>query len=118
MNWIELSNAEQLHMIKSSSHNPDLLGILIFKHSTRCAISSMAVDRLERLWDVDQSHLPTYFLDLLSFSAVSDEIASLFDVKHESPQVLVIKNGVCIYSASHNLIFAEKIAETVQLHNK
>ncbi len=116
MNWKELNSIDQLKAIKELSHNQEISGILIFKHSIRCATSSMVVNRLERGWQLDENHVPTYFLDLLSHRDTSNAIASMFDVLHESPQVILIKNGVCIYSASHNSISSEAISDSLGLY--
>ena len=72
---------------------------VIFKYSSRCSLSDLVRDRLER-----NSKLPRmefYFLDLIAHRALSDMVARTFKVHHESPQVLVIRNGECIYDESH-----------------
>lgn len=99
MKWVELKNDAQLDEIREESkQNP----VLIFKHSNRCSISKAALDRLERNWKEDEmAHVKPYFLDLITFRATSDRIASQFDVEHESPQVLIIENGQSIYNQSH-----------------
>jgi bacillithiol system protein YtxJ len=99
MNWKKLETETALAEIKALSENQP---IVIFKHSTRCPVSSMALDRLERNWDQEemQSVLP-YFLDLIAYRNISNKIADIFGVVHESPQVLLIENGKCIYNASH-----------------
>ena len=117
MNWQALNSISQLEAIKISSNNPDILGILIFKHSTRCETSSMVVDRLERTWNFENSKLPAFFLDLLSYRSISDEIATMFDVQHQSPQVLVIKDGACIFNESHNFISVKRIADFLDSDN-
>ena len=81
--------------------------VLIFKHSTRCSISSIALNRIE-------SNEPAqikfcYYLDLIKYRSISNKIEVDFQVKHESPQVLVIENGKCIYHTSHNDISWSKI---------
>ena len=78
--------------------------VFIFKHSTRCSISRMALDRLERNLKVNA---PAYYLDLLSYRELSNLISERFSVQHESPQVLIIKNGACTLHASHNAITAD-----------
>jgi len=118
MNWQALNNSEQLEKIKTSSYNSDLLGILIFKHSTRCEVSAMVLDRLERGWNYSNSQLPVYFLDLLNYRNLSDEIASVFGVRHESPQVLLIKDGICRYNDSHMVISVQRITDSVESDNK
>ncbi|MDB5253343.1 MAG: ytxJ [Flaviaesturariibacter sp.] len=96
MNWNHLTSEEQLDTIKTrSAENPQV----IFKHSTRCSISSVAYQRLQK---ADQpSGIDFYLLDLLAYRALSNKIAETFGVHHESPQVLVIKNGECVYDDSH-----------------
>jgi bacillithiol system protein YtxJ len=109
--WLEISEAKQLEEIKEmSKHSP----ILIFKHSTRCGISSMAKNRLERSWnEKDVSRLQPYILDLVRYRNISDAVASEFQVMHESPQVLLIAAGQCIYEASHLEIDYEEIMNNV-----
>ena len=104
--WTPLTNAEQLErLILDSQKTPQF----IFKHSTRCSISVMALSRLDR------SESPTgvrfHLLDLLSHRQLSNQIADMFGVVHESPQVLLIRNGECIYEESHNAISMEEIVE-------
>jgi bacillithiol system protein YtxJ len=99
MNWNKLSDLAQLdEIIKTSQDKP----VLIFKHSTRCSISSTALDRVERSWKNDEvKDLQPYYLDLIQFRNISTAIEEKFGVEHQSPQVLIIKNGDCIYNASH-----------------
>lgn len=110
MNWIDLNDEAQIKAIQALSNER---AQVIFKHSTRCANSSMAKNRLER------SEQPTgadfYFLDLIRYRSLSDNIARYFSVHHESPQVLVLKNGECIYDESHGSINMEDIVEQLQL---
>jgi len=106
MNWINITTAEQLHDIKKKS---DTIPQVIFKHSTRCAISSMAKSRLER--SIQPPHIEFYFLDLIKYRSLSSKLAEDFDVWHESPQVLLIKNGKCVYDESHSSIRMEDILE-------
>lgn len=106
MNWAELTTEEQLETIKQESMQKP---VVIFKHSTRCSISSMAKMRLER---ANTPHDVTfYYLDLIRYRPVSNKIAEMFNVYHESPQVLLIKNGECVYDESHNGISMEEIAQ-------
>ena len=99
MNWINLHSEHQLAEIKELSRTK---AQVIFKHSTRCSISSMAKSRLER--DQQPEATDFYFLDLIKFRSLSDKIAEDFVVNHESPQVLLIKNSECVYEESHSAI--------------
>jgi bacillithiol system protein YtxJ len=109
MNWIALDSAQQLAEIKQ------LPGYsIIFKHSTRCSISMMAKRRFELDWDQLPSDLPLYFLDLIKFREISNQIAEDFQVHHESPQLLLIKGGECILDQSHGAISVEEALEVVQ----
>lgn len=99
MNWNKLSDINQLdEIIKASADKP----VLIFKHSTRCSISSSALDRVERSWKNEEVHgLQPYYLDLIKFRTISGAIEDKFGIEHQSPQALIIKNGDCVYHASH-----------------
>lgn len=99
MEWIPLTTEEQLaNIIGQSFQKP----VGIFKHSTRCSISSMARNRIEAKWDIDKDEVPLYYLDLLAYRGISNRIADDLDVKHESPQILIIRNGKCVFHASHS----------------
>lgn len=113
MEWIPLSTGEQLEEIKNQSNHPDLKGVAIFKHSTRCSISSMVKSRLERSWDIPQKDIPVYYLDILAFRSISNQIASDFNVEHQSPQLILVKKGECIYSASHNQIRLNSVKDAI-----
>ncbi|MEB2774017.1 bacillithiol system redox-active protein YtxJ [Algoriphagus sp. D3-2-R+10] len=99
MNWNKLTETGQLKEIKALSEQKP---VLIFKHSTRCSISSMSLDRLLRKWnDTDFEKITPYFLDLIAYCELSELVAREFQIPHESPQVLLIKNGEVIYDNSH-----------------
>lgn len=99
MKWLELKEAGQLETIKTESHQQP---VLIFKHSTRCSISRAVLDRLERNWNkADVSDVKPYFLDLLTYRPLSNQIALDFDVEHESPQAIMIYRGAPVYIQSH-----------------
>ena len=105
MNWEQLTEEAQLATIlKKSFEQP----VVIFKHSTRCSISSMAKSRLERVSAPD--NISFYYLDLIRYRSVSNKIAEMFGVYHESPQVLLIRNGECVYDESHGGIDMTEIA--------
>src|ERR1035437_7689937 len=101
MRWIPLSNEKQLDEIIAASYHKD---IAIFKHSTRCSVSIMAQKSLEQQWDLPDDELPVYHLDLLTYRPISNRIADLFAVMHQSPQLLLIRDGKAIYHASHSEI--------------
>ena len=108
MNWIQLTTEEQLENIKSKSATTPQV---IFKHSTTCSISKMAFSRFERAEAPDS--IDFYYLDLLNYRSISNAIAEIFQVHHESPQVLLIKNGECVYDESHYGIMMDELLEQV-----
>ena len=112
MNWITLNNIAQLEEIRSAEGYS-----LIFKHSTRCSISLMAKKKFEFEWDSLPAETPVYFLDLLNHRDISNAIAEIFKVHHESPQLLLIKGGECIFEASHSEISAEEAAEQMTVNS-
>lgn len=85
--------------------------VVIFKHSTSCAISAMAWSRMQRGWNIPADDVPVYYLDLLKHRELSNEVSETLGVKHESPQVLVLEDGKCVYHASHNEISPALIVE-------
>jgi len=99
MNWTTLETAEQLSDIKQKPGYS-----VIFKHSTRCSISMMAKKRFEMDWDMLPNEIPMYFLDLIKYRDISNQVADVFSVHHESPQLLLIKDGECILDQSHGEI--------------
>ncbi len=109
MNWNNLENAGQLAIINEESKS---VKVMLFKHSTRCSISSMALNRIESNWRGSDSQLvKPYYLDLIVHRDISNLIAQEYGVEHQSPQVLIISNGKCIYHESHNNIrYTEIIA--------
>lgn len=100
MNIIHLMNQDQLDKIIRDSHKQT---IILFKHSTRCSISNMALNRITSNWDLDEN-ISFYFLDLLKYRELSNQIENIFNIKHESPQMLLIREGKCFYTVSHNAI--------------
>ena len=105
MNWISLNTESQLQELILKS----MVKVqVIFKHSIRCSISSVVKDRLERKSappDVD-----FHYLDLINYRELSRLISERFSVEHESPQILVIRNGQCIYHESHMGIRMDEIS--------
>jgi bacillithiol system protein YtxJ len=98
INWIPLNSLEQIKTIKELSKSET---ILVFKHSTRCGISSMVIKRFENLFDSSMNNIKVYYLDLLNFRAISDEVGYSFQVQHQSPQLLIIRNEVAVLNVSH-----------------
>jgi len=109
MNWTQLDNTVQLQDIKA--HNGYSI---IFKHSTRCSISMMAKRRFEMDGDILPKEIPLYFLDLIKFREISNQISSDFAVHHESPQLLLIKDGECILDQSHGGISVDEALTMIE----
>lgn len=105
MDWISLTDVTQLDEIVTQSNEK---AALIFKHSTRCSISRFALKQFENEFDLSGKVTP-YFLDLLEHRNISNEVAKLFEVTHQSPQIIVIKGGKSVYDTSHDSIQAEKL---------
>lgn len=111
MAWKAIDQLDQIKEIKEvSKHQP----VLIFKHSTSCSISGMAWNRLQRNWKAgDFEKVTPYVLDLLSYREISNAIAEEFAVEHESPQVILVKDGMAYYDTSHMGINYQDIIENV-----
>jgi bacillithiol system protein YtxJ len=106
--WNLLTSVDQLIEIEKESFHQS---IAIFKHSTRCGTSSMALRQFERQFEIDNANVKLYFLDLLSFRDISNEIAIRFQVFHQSPQLIVLKDGNTIHHSSHHQIDADLLKQ-------
>ncbi len=108
MNWTSLESTDQISTIKNSAGYS-----VIFKHSTRCSISMMVKKRFELDWDKLPQNLPLYFLDLIKYRELSNQVATDFFVHHESPQLLMIKDGECILDLSHGEVSVEEAMSVI-----
>lgn len=109
VNWTELTDVIQLTEVQAISIEKP---VVIFKHSTRCSISRMALKQFEREYDLE-GVVDAYFLDLIAHRDISNEIALRFNVHHESPQLILIKNGKAVYNVSHSDIDAQALKSKV-----
>jgi bacillithiol system protein YtxJ len=98
MNWIPLTSESQLETIREQSK---IKPVMVFKHSTRCSVSAAVLDRLNRTKNDGSAESLNYFLDLIAHRDISNAIAAQFNVEHESPQMIIIRNGIPSYVASH-----------------
>jgi len=102
MNWKQLTDLIQIESIDEQSITKS---VLIFKHSTRCSISSAALNRIERNWKEEYNdNLDVYYLDLLQYRGLSNFIAEHYKIIHQSPQALIIKGGKCVFYQTHSEI--------------
>ena len=104
--WVKISSIDQLNDVLLNAREKPAL---FFKHSTRCSISSMALNSFERYWKHDSDFCDLYFIDLLNYRDVSNEIAILTGVVHQSPQVIVVHQKEVLYDATHSSIDGRKI---------
>lgn len=97
--WLPLTDAAQVAALADESRQHP---VIVFKHSTTCSISAAAKAKIERQWAASGlDGVPIYYLDLLRFRPLSAQIAELFGVRHESPQLLLLHHGASVYDASH-----------------
>jgi len=112
LTWKRLKTAADLDKAVALSHHEH---VIIFKHSSRCGVSSMALSGLESKWEDNGTiQIKPFFLDLIAHRDLSSRIAEQFKITHQSPQVLLIKDGKCYYSASHLSISYANIAAAVR----
>jgi bacillithiol system protein YtxJ len=108
--WHVLSKMEQLDdIVEQSKTTP----VAIFKHSTRCGISRGVLKLLEKSYNLKDENLKLYYLDLIQNRDISSEIAARFKVHHESPQMIVIKNGAVVHHDSHHSIEAAHLEKFI-----
>lgn len=99
--WIRIEGPENIKQAKDESYNRKTI---IFKHSTRCGISSRVLSQFEKEIAAQQPNVGLYYLDLLAYRDLSNSIATEFGITHQSPQILVLENGKIIHHASHSSI--------------
>ena len=108
--WKDLKTSGDLRALVQQSHDTP---VVIFKHSTRCGASAIIKIRLEEDWDIPNDGTDTYLLDLIAYRDLSNEVARMFGVRHESPQVLIIKDGRSVFDASHGDVSAAAIGQAL-----
>ena len=112
MDWKRLEHLSQIEDLKKESLQRP---VLIFKHSTRCSISFMVWNRLKSNWKPqDTEKISPYYLDLISYRDISNAIEKEFDVYHESPQVIILKDGAATYDNSHSAINYQDILAQIE----
>jgi bacillithiol system protein YtxJ len=110
MHWIHLTDEGQLqNILVRSQEKPQV----IFKYSNRCYLSEVVFGRLQK--DCCPERMDFYFLDLVAYRNISDKVSETFNVAHQSPQILVIRDGECIFDESHSEISLDEILEHVQV---
>lgn len=108
--WISLSSMDQLEEIQRKSATKSQI---IFKHSTRCGISRMVMNQFIMAYNFNKSDFDLYYLDLLSYRDVSNKISEAFQVYHQSPQIIIIKNGITVAHESHGDINALNLQQFI-----
>lgn len=108
MDWQMLDSEEKVTKIIALSESKPQI---ILKHSISCPTSAMVKSRLERSPVIEQADY--YLLDLWHNRSVSDLVAHRFGVRHESPQILIIRDGHCVYYESHYGITADAIKSSI-----
>lgn len=109
--WLLLTDMHQIDELVANSNKKT---VVIFKHSTRCGISMHAKDRLESNWDIDADSVDFYYLDLLNYRPISNAIAEKLGVMHQSPQLIVLKNGKVIHESTHSSISLKDLKTGIQ----
>ncbi|WP_303685339.1 bacillithiol system redox-active protein YtxJ [Nonlabens dokdonensis] len=108
--WEPLESIDQLeNVIKNSTIKPKV----IFKHSTRCGISRMVLNQFENGFESNDDEVTFYFLDLLNYREVSNAVAEKLNVRHQSPQIIVLYNKEILHTESHQGIDIKKVQQIV-----
>lgn len=108
LEWNYLESMEDLDVAEQLSHEKT---VVLFKHSTRCSISRFVLKQFENAYDIPADKMQIYFLDLIEYRPISTEIAARFGVTHQSPQMIVLKDGKAVYDSSHESIDAKALEQ-------
>lgn len=109
----EVKDQVQLDKLDQQSYDDGGQPIVFFKHSVRCGISAMVWQRLKKDWPEQLPDCQLFYLDIINNRGLSGALAERYEVEHESPQVMVIQNGKCIFNTSHHGITAQAIAKAI-----
>ncbi len=112
LNWTDIVSIQTIESAVEKSFSQP---VIIYKHSTRCGLSSVVKSRLERSWSKEPLPVECYFLSLIQYRKLSDYLSDRFQVIHESPQILIIVGGVCIFHDSHMGVNHSAIKEAITL---
>lgn len=111
INWLPLHSTTDIEQLLEESKNNT---VIVFKHSTRCPISAMVKNTFEQDWDLEEHQAPSvYLLHVIEDRPASNSIAQQLGVDHQSPQLLLIKDGLCVYDTSHNNISVEGVKQHI-----
>lgn len=110
LDWNYLESMEDLDAAEQISNDKT---VVLFKHSTRCSISRFVLKQFENAFDIPADKMQIYFLDLIEYRPISNAIAERFEVTHQSPQMIVLKEGKSVYNSSHESIDAEALKQFV-----
>lgn len=108
LNFLSLNTIEDIDRLLERSKSHSSL-IAIYKHSPTCDLSYLAKKKLERDWSFKKDELPVYFIDVIRQRPLSNHVAQKLNIRHESPQILLIKDGVSVYDEDHMAINVEAI---------
>ena len=109
MNWQAIESIDKLDNLLASNET-----FLIFKHSTRCPVSSAAKRRFEADWFKQARTIPAYYLDLIEYRDVSNKVASDLEVIHQSPQLILVHQKAVLHHSSHTSISADKVLKHIE----
>ncbi len=108
--WKYFNQVEQINELIATSYKKP---VLVFKHSVRCGTSAMIKHQLETNWNFSTDELEVYYLDLINYRSISNKVAEVFGVVHQSPQIIVIKNGEATFNTSHSMISINAIRKAL-----
>ena len=86
---------------------------LVFKHSNKCEVSKVVYKRLQDALDNKTLNISIFMLVVQDSRELSDFIEKETKIKHETPQIILFKDGKVIYTESHYKILSEIVASYV-----
>ncbi len=106
--WNKITTEQEVKdIVEKSKHKTQI----IFKDSVTCGISAYAKSRIVDGYDEIDGKADFNYLDLLAYRPVSNFIAEHLGVYHQSPQIIILKNGEVVHTVTHHAITAEGIAD-------
>ncbi|PKG24959.1 bacillithiol system redox-active protein YtxJ [Niallia nealsonii] len=86
--------------------------ILFLKHSLTCPISQAGFEQYQQ-YTANNNEVDAYYLAVQDSRPLSNHIAETYDIKHESPQVLLFADNKVVWNASHHNITVSALKDAV-----
>lgn len=108
--WNQPQNVNELDTVLGRSDRIQA----IFKHSSACGTSAFALRGMEEVISEVSESVDFSILEVRLQRKLSNYVAEKTGVRHESPQLILMKNGEVVWNASHSAIYPKSVLEHIK----